>query len=85
MPNCRELLGRKVRLLWTKDDTEVYFRIQVHMEISQFAGKFRLTYLYYKYYRIVPNIVLEIVKTIVKKLSKKLSKEIAEQNSQIEQ
>merc|ERR1711935_300904 len=38
LPNCRELLGRKVRLLWTKDDTEVYFRIQVHMEISQFAA-----------------------------------------------
>ena len=46
LPNCRELLGRKVRLLWTKDDTEVYFRIQVHMEISQFAGKFRSIYLY---------------------------------------
>ena len=39
LPNCKELLGRKIRLLWTQEtDTEVYFRIQVHMDSSQYAA-----------------------------------------------
>ena len=78
LPNCRELLGRKVRLLWTKDDTEVYFRIQVHMEISQFAGKFRSIYLY-NYYRIFPilwgwsgSTIYTIITEFFQKLSLKL-------------
>ena len=32
------MLGRKIRLLWTQDGTEVYFRVQVHMDQSQFAA-----------------------------------------------
>ena len=32
-------MGRKIRLLWTQEtDTEVYFRIQVHMDSSQYAA-----------------------------------------------
>lgn len=38
LPNCRELLGRKVRLLWIKNDTEVYFRLKVHMELRQYVA-----------------------------------------------
>ena len=67
LPNCRELLGRKVRLLWTKDDTEVYFRIQVHMEISQFAGKFRF---------ILQNF-LKLPSKLFSKLSVKLSTKLS--------
>ena len=38
LPNCRELLGRKIRLLWLQEQGHVYFRIQVHMEPTQFAA-----------------------------------------------
>ena len=38
LPNCRELLGRKIRLLWMQDGTEVYFRIKVHMDLAQYAA-----------------------------------------------
>ncbi|XP_040577912.2 protein Skeletor, isoforms B/C isoform X2 [Lepeophtheirus salmonis] len=35
LPNCRELLGRKIRLLWKNEGGHIYFRIKVHMEIKQ--------------------------------------------------
>ena len=41
LPNCKELLGRKIRLLWRResDTMEVYFRLKVHMsESEQFAA-----------------------------------------------
>ena len=40
IPNCRELLGRKIRLLWKNEEAgKVYFRIKVHMEdTSQYAA-----------------------------------------------
>ena len=40
LPNCKELLGRKIRLLWLRepDTSQVYFRLKVHMEGSQFAA-----------------------------------------------
>ena len=38
IPNCRELLGRKIRLLWENDGSQVYFRVKVHMDTTQFAA-----------------------------------------------
>ena len=40
IPNCRELLGRKFRLLWAKerDGGGIYFRVKVHMDQSQYAA-----------------------------------------------
>ena len=38
IPNCRELLGRKIRLMWENDGGSVYFRVKVHMDQSQFAA-----------------------------------------------
>ena len=37
LPNCKELLGRKIRLLWRResDTMEVYFRLKVHMSESE--------------------------------------------------
>ena len=37
-PNCRELLGRKIRLHWMLQDQHIYFRLKVHMDPSQFAA-----------------------------------------------
>jgi hypothetical protein len=39
-PNCRELLGRRIRLLWSNEgDGRVYFRVKVHMEdATQYAA-----------------------------------------------
>eukprot|EP00095_Tigriopus_kingsejongensis_P006476 maker-scaffold598_size127767-snap-gene-0.16 protein:Tk06476 transcript:maker-scaffold598_size127767-snap-gene-0.16-mRNA-1 annotation:"conserved hypothetical protein" len=37
-PNCRELLGRKIRLLWINEGGNIYFRIKVHMDSKQFAA-----------------------------------------------
>lgn len=36
--NCRELLGRKIRLLWINEGGQIYFRIKVHMDPTQFAA-----------------------------------------------
>ena len=39
LPNCRELLGRKIRLLWlNRGDGTVYFRVKVHMDQGQYAA-----------------------------------------------
>jgi hypothetical protein len=38
LPNCRELLGRKIRLHWKFEDQHIYFRIKVHMDPTQFAA-----------------------------------------------
>ena len=40
LPNCRELLGRKIRLRWAKeqDGGGIYFRVKVHMDQSQYAA-----------------------------------------------
>ena len=37
-PNCRELLGRKIRLMWRNQGETLYFRVKVHMEPGQFAA-----------------------------------------------
>ncbi len=36
--NCRELLGRRMRLLWINEGGHIYFRLKVHMEPTQFAA-----------------------------------------------
>ena len=36
--NCRELLGRKIRLLWQNEGEHIYFRVKVHMDPNQFAA-----------------------------------------------
>lgn len=38
LPNCRELLGRKIRLLWLNQGQHIYFRVKVHMGKEQFAA-----------------------------------------------
>lgn len=40
LPNCKELLGRKIRLLWIQEpgSSYVYFRLKVHMKPFQFAA-----------------------------------------------
>ena len=36
--NCRELLGRKIRLMWENMGQYIYFRVKVHMDKNQFAA-----------------------------------------------
>ena len=38
LTNCRELLGRKIRLYWMNEGGHIYFRIKVHMDQTQFAA-----------------------------------------------
>jgi len=38
LPNCREFLGRKVRVFWKSDSEQVYFRIQAKTREDEYAA-----------------------------------------------